>query len=249
MLPFPFPYKSRAQQAGLTLIETMIGLVIASFVAIGGYQMMTRSQKYLAYKHLDQSSKTEISELTSIVKKDWDYRIRPAQPGIPGFALLSATNSACTNDCPKLRLWLNRRVGANVIVDVVTIENICRRPTDQQVRNIIMNLNFAASMETQCSTCPKGQIPAVKIEGIDMATGTAVLAAENRIFPKNASDPDKININAPLGMQTCFTQISATDPISIDVRSMFRDQSSSQLQVVQKTQVFPFDNFANIQLE
>ncbi len=82
-----------------------------------------------------------------------------------------------------------------------------------------------------------------------MVTKQVALAAENRIFPQNAADKDKINTDIVVGMQACFTQAQNSGPISVDVRAMHRDQSGTQLKLVQKTQVYPFENFASIRLE
>jgi prepilin-type N-terminal cleavage/methylation domain-containing protein len=245
------PIDCKSSEAGLTLIETMIGIVITGIVSLGGYQMMTRSQKYLAYKQVDQVGKTEVTELISIVKKDWEYRQRLANavpggiPPISGFSLLTAANVPCTSNCPKLRLWINRKINSANVMDVVTIENVCQLPADQAVSTLIGTLNY----NTSCGTCPRGQIPAVKIEGIDDTTKKVLLAAENRLFPQNAADLKKINPNGILGMQACFSQGGGTAPLSIDVRSFSRDQSSKSLRMVHKTQVYPFANFASITLE
>ncbi|HYX37622.1 MAG TPA: prepilin-type N-terminal cleavage/methylation domain-containing protein [Oligoflexus sp.] len=246
----------KSNQAGLTLIETMIGLVISGIVAIGGYQMMTRSQKILAAKQLDEVGKTEVNELISVVKKDWDYRFRDPNNllGIPGrgFSLLTATDSACTGNCPKLRLWLYRKINNTTVLDIVTIANTCKRPTDAGVVAKLASLNYSNSINTACSSCPSGEIPAVEITGVNAATGLALLASENRLFPNNVSDVDKVNPNGILGIQACFSPATmvANPPLAIDVRSLYRDQSlTNKLKVVQKTQIYPFSNFAGIQLE
>jgi len=248
------PTDEKWQESGVTLVEMMVGIVITSLITMGGYQMMTRSQKYLAYKQVDQLGKNEVSELISIAKKDWDYRIRQSTiPGVPthGFSLLNASNAACTSlqDCPKLRLWIKRKISGTDVIDVVTIENVCRRPTDSKVSTILASLNYTSNLNTNCGTCPKGQIPAVKIEGLNMANNKIVLAAENRLFPHNASQLDKVNPDGIIGIQACFSQLAPQSPLSIDIRSLYRDQSSLSLRLVQKTQVFPFENFARIRLE
>ncbi|WP_141733791.1 PulJ/GspJ family protein [Oligoflexus tunisiensis] len=244
---------ARHKESGLTLVEMTISLAITSLIAVGGYKMMVRSQKYLAQKQMDQSSKTEIEQFLTIAKKDWDFRSRGQIPAVPpsGHALLTATNNDCpvNTKCPKLRLWIQRKINNAPVNVAVTIENTCRRPTEQRVIDFVSNLSYVVAMEEGCSTCPKGEIPSLRIEGLNMVDNAIVLAAENRIFPQNALQLGRVNTNGVLGMQACFSQTAIDSPLSVDVRSMVIDQSSSALKVARKTQVYPFENFANIQLE
>lgn len=248
------PIKPSMKEAGITLVELTISLAIVSLIAVGGYQMMVRSQKFLAMKKTDQSIQTEISQLLSIIKKDWDYRVRVEEPDIPasGQVLLTATNTDCAfslNPCPKLKMWIKRTINNTVINDVVRVENICRRSTNPAIVALVEGLNYAGKFNTACSTCPKGEIPAVKIEGLNMATGAVVLQSENRIFPQNLVSLDKVNPKGVIGMQACFFQAAADAPLSVEVRAVVLDQASTGLKLVKKTQVYPFENFASIRLE
>jgi prepilin-type N-terminal cleavage/methylation domain-containing protein len=242
------PIDGKNRESGLTLVEMTISLAIASLIAAGGYKMMVRSQKYLAQKQVDQTSKTEISQFLTVAKKDWDFRNRTETTS--GHALLKADDSDCPvgTPCPKLRLWMKRTISGSTVDVVVTIENTCRRPTEKRVFDFIATLNYTSSMAT-CSVCPKGEIPSLKIEGLNMADNKPVLASENRIFPQNSIQLDNVNTKGILGMQACFSQSAASSPLSVDVRSLLLDETASALKVTQKVQVYPFQNFANIHLE
>lgn len=237
----------------MTLVELTISLAIVSLIAAGGYEMMVRTQKYAAQKKLTLSTQNEIDQLLGIIKKDWEYRAEGDGVAFPvtGHSRLTATLLDCGLNvpCPKLRLWIKRNIDGSTITDQVTVENICQRPKDKVVMKKIALLNPAAKLDAACSTCPAGEMPAVKIEGVDMATKKAVLASENRIFPQNAVDLEEVNTDSIIGMQACFTQALNKGPISVDVRAMYRDQSGNNLKLVQKTQVYPFENFARIRLE
>jgi prepilin-type N-terminal cleavage/methylation domain-containing protein len=250
----------KASEAGMTLVEMVISIAIGSVLAYGGYQMLVRSQKYLAYKKIDQVTQTEVEQLSSIIKKDWDYRIREAIPGNPpvlksGMEMLNAAGTTCgpgaNNVCPKLRLWIRRTINGTTVIDRVMIENICQTPGTKDMVAFVSGLDYAGNMNTNCHRCPKGQVPAVKITGVNNVTGATLLAAENRIFPFNVSTNNlaKMSRDNVLGMQACFTQVSADSPISVDVRAVIRDQSSTKLRLVKKNQVYPFENFAGIRLE
>jgi prepilin-type N-terminal cleavage/methylation domain-containing protein len=248
------------REAGMTLVEMVISIAIGSVLALGGYQMMIRSQKYLAYKKIDQVTQTEVEQLLAIIKKDWDYRIRNAPPSVPiippsGQQMLNATGGSCGPGqgifCPKLRLWLRRVVDGVSVMNRVTIENICQTPGTKDMVAFVSGLDYASNMNRNCHTCPRGQVPAVRITGVNHATGATLLASENRIFPFNASSQnlDKMSRDNVLGIQACFTQVSADAPIAVDLRAVIRDQSSTKLRLVKKNQVYPFENFAGIRLE
>lgn len=251
--------KHKNSEAGMTLVEMMISIAVGSVLAYGGYQMLVRSQKYLAYKKIDQVTQTEVEQLLSIIKKDWDYRIREAIPGNPpvlkaGMEMLNASGTNCapgTNVCPKLRVWIRRTINGASVINRVLVENICQTPGTKDMVAFVSGLDYAGSMNNACHSCPRGQVPAVKISGVNNVTGATLLAAENRIFPFNASNSNlnKMSRDNVLGMQACFTQVAADSPLSVDVRAVVRDQSSTKLRRVNKNQVYPFENFAGIRLE
>jgi prepilin-type N-terminal cleavage/methylation domain-containing protein len=249
----PITRKNNSSEAGITLVELMISLAIISMIAGAGYQMLLRSQKSAARKKLILNTQTEIDQLLGVIKKDWEYRSSGDGIVYPksGHARLTGASTACGLDvrCPTLRVWIKRTVNGNSLTDVVTIENICLRPKDKATIKEIAVLNPAAKLDSTCSSCQAGEIPAVKISGLDMASSKAVLAAENRIFPQNAMNLDKVNTDSVIGMQACFLQKLNNSPISVDIRAMYRDQSERGLKLVQKTQVYPFENFAKIRLE
>jgi type II secretory pathway pseudopilin PulG len=237
----------------MTLVELTISLAIASLIAAGGYEMLVRTQKYAAQKKLTLNTQNEIDQLLAVIKKDWDYRTSGDGIVFPqtGHSRLTAASTACGLNvpCPKLRVWIKRNINGNPVTDVVTIENVCQRPKDNAVMKAVALLNPTAKLDTTCSTCPKGEIPAVKIQGLDMASNKIVLASENRLFPQNAAILDKVKTDGVIGMQVCFTQSLNRGPVAVDVRAMYRDQSGESLKLVQKTQVYPFENFASIRLE
>ncbi len=237
----------------MTLVELTISLAIVSVIAAGGYAMLVRTQKYAAQKRIALGTQNEIDQLLGIIKKDWDYRTKGDDIVFPesGHSRLNAASTPCGLNvpCPKLKLWLKRTIDGVNIINEVLIENFCQRPSSTAVRKQISLLNPVAKLDTACHTCPAGDIPAVSIKGVNMATKQVALAAENRIFPQNAADKDKVNTDIVVGMQACFTQAQNKGPISVDVRAMHRDQSGTQLKLVQKTQVYPFENFASIRLE
>jgi prepilin-type N-terminal cleavage/methylation domain-containing protein len=252
--------KHKNSEAGMTLVEMMISIAIGSVLAYGGYQMLVRSQKYLAYKKIDQVTQTEVEQLLSIIKKDWDYRIREAIPSVPpvlpsGMEMLNAAGATCgpggTTLCPKLRLWIRRNINGASVIDRILIENICQTPGTKDMVAFVSGLDYATHMNGNCHSCPKGQVPAVKISGVNNTTGVTLLAAENRIFPFNASTSNltKMSRDNVLGMQACFTQVAADSPLTVDIRAVIRDQSSTKLRLVKKNQVYPFENFAGIRLE
>lgn len=237
----------------MTLVELTISLAIVSLIAAGGYEMIVRTQKYAVQKKIMLGTQNEIDQLLGIIKKDWEYRSSGDDIVFPktGHRRLTSASTACglNTPCPKLRLWIKRNIAGNTITNQVTVENICQRPTSKLTMKEIALLNPVAKLDTSCSTCPAGDIPAVKIQGVNMATNKEVLAAENRIFPQNAALLEKINTDLVIGMQACFTQALNQGPVSVVVRAMHRDQSGTQLKLVQKTQVYPFENFASIRLE
>ncbi|HET9238318.1 MAG TPA: prepilin-type N-terminal cleavage/methylation domain-containing protein [Oligoflexus sp.] len=248
--------KLKDSEAGMTLVEMVISIAIGSVLAFGGYQMLVRSQKYLAYKKIDQVTQTEVEQLLSIIKKDWDYRMRESQPSIPGSGqeMLNAAGASCGPGgtiCPKLRLWIRRMVNGVSVIDKVTIENICQTPGTKEMVSFVSGLDYAGSFNASCHRCPRGQVPAVRITGVNNATGIALLAAENRIFPQNVANENltKMNRDNVLGMQACFSQAAADAAMTVDVRAVIRDQSSTSLRLVKKNQVYPFENFAGIRLE
>jgi prepilin-type N-terminal cleavage/methylation domain-containing protein len=248
------------RESGMTLVEMVISVAIGSVLAMGGYQMMIRSQKYLAYKKIDQLTQTEVEQLLAVIKKDWDYRIRdsvPSNPPVPpsGQDLLNTAGAACTSagstGCSKLRIWMRRTISGASVINRVLIENICQTPKNKDTVAFISGLDYATNMNKVCHTCPKGQVPAVKITGVNNSTGATLLASENRIFPYNASDSNlgSMSRDNVLGMQACFTQVAADAPLTVDIRAVIRDQSSTKLRLVKKNQVYPFENFAGIRLE
>jgi prepilin-type N-terminal cleavage/methylation domain-containing protein len=251
------PIEKKSSESGLTLVELTISLAIVTLIAAAGYAMLVRTQKYAAQKRVSVSTQTELDQLLGIIKKNWEYRTNEVTPGIPpsGHSMLTTANTSCgpgtTTFCPKLRLWMRRNISGTSIMDVVTIENICVRPTDKSIRTLVTTLNPLGQINANmtCSTCPKGDIPAVKIQGLDMKTGAIVLPSENRLFPQNAANADAINTNGILGMQACFTQALNQSPISVYLRALYLDQSEKSLKLIQKTQVYPFENFARIRLE
>jgi prepilin-type N-terminal cleavage/methylation domain-containing protein len=245
--------KTDSSEAGVTLVELIISMAIISLISVAGYQMLLRSQKYSVQKKLVLSTQSEIDQLLSVIKKDWEYRSSGDGIVFPksGHKRLLTATTECGLDvrCPKLRVWIKRTVNGNPITDEVMIENICLRPTDRAVMKEIAALNPAAKLDSTCSSCQAGEIPAVRVSGVDINSRKVVLAAENRIFPQNATNLDKVNTDAVIGMQACFLQKLNNSPISVDVRAMYRDQSEKNLKLVQKTQVYPFENFAKIRLE
>lgn len=251
------PIDRKNSESGITLVELTISLTIITLIVSAAYGMLMRTQKYAAQKRTIVSTQTEVDQLLGIIKKNWDYRTNEVAPGIPntGHSMLTQANAACgpgaATFCPKLRLWMRRTVSGSSVMDVVTIENTCVRPESKQVQALVASLNPLGQIDANmtCSTCPKGDIPAVKIQGLDMNTGAVVLPAENRIFPQNIMDLSKVNVDGVLGMQVCFTQALNQSPISVYVRALYRDQSEQRLKLIQKTQVYPFQNFARIRLE
>ncbi len=247
---------NHCKESGITLIEVMIALVISVLISMGSAQMWAKYQKSLNSKKIDKDSKNEATELISLVKRNWDYRLRTATAGVPndvGYSIHNSAGNPCPigTDCPWLKVYLKRTPpGGASYIDEVNIRSICLDPSGTTMSGTLQPLEFGPLMKAGCLSCPKGRLPAILMTGRVLGTNNATLSAENRRLPNNSSNLNKIVMQGNLGMQICFNQAAAVPaPMSLDVRSFVFDMDNAKLKSLQKTQVLPYENFAGIHLE
>jgi hypothetical protein len=248
-----FPCDAEKSESGITIVELMISAALGLLVVSGLLTLWSRFEAQLKARDTDAEAKQDTTELLGTIKRSWDYRLQTATAGVPasGYSLRTNTNDPCgfNTPCPRIRLYIKRNLSGTDIVDEITIQNSCIQPTGSPVQSRLASLNFSSQMNTACFTCPAGQLPVVDMTGTILGTATTTLAAVNTRTPKNVRDMATLRLNGTLGAQVCFQQAAAGAPLSVDIRTMILEPDQTNLRLIQRTQVFPFNNFANVLLE
>ncbi|MCX6127926.1 MAG: hypothetical protein NTX25_02540 [Proteobacteria bacterium] len=258
MCPFNFERSPNliwcgSAEAGISLLELMVAVALGIFVTWGGVTMLRNSDIDLRAKAIDQDAKKESQEFIEYLRKKWAYRLQVPTAGVPaqGFAILQSDGTPCPYNtlCPQMQVYLKRSLAGAEFVEEISIKNSCKAVTDNPAVTSLSGLNFNTYLQTACSRCPRLQLPGIDVSRRKLVFGLAPEFMDQKHYPINSADLKTFKLVATLGMQACFSMQAQTAPLLIDMRAIVKSQEQRLLRLVQKTQILPFQNFANILLE
>lgn len=141
------------------------------------------------------------------------------------------------------------------MIDHVTIQNACL-PLNNNSPTItkIKSFNIPGKMNGNCSICPSGNLPIVRISSTlkdskNVTPQAAKLVNENAIHPANLRNLSKINRHGLLGLQVCFEKAPDDGPLIVNFHSFKMTSSEADAAMQTHTITVTNSNFANIELE